>query len=90
VLHHAGPGHTADTIVAWLEDVQLLFAGDLARSAAASNLGNIADADLDAWPATIHTLLQEYPTATIVVPGHGRPGGRELLEHTLELLAAQE
>jgi metallo-beta-lactamase class B len=89
VLHHAGPGHTADTIVVWLEDVQLLFAGDLSRSGTATSLGYTAEADLDSWPATIKTLLQEYPSANIVVPGHGQPGGRELLEHTLDLLAAR-
>jgi hypothetical protein len=31
-------------------------------------------------------LKSKYPDARIIVPGHGDPGGPELIEHTLKLL----
>jgi len=86
-LRYLGPGHTEDTIVAWLPDVGVLFGGCLVRSADAETLGNTAEADLERWPATIEAVQREYGgAAQVVVPGHGRPGGAELLAHTLELL----
>jgi metallo-beta-lactamase class B VIM len=34
-------------------------------------------------------VRERFGAAAIVVPGHGEPGGPELLDHTLELLAGQ-
>jgi metallo-beta-lactamase class B len=82
-----GPGHTVDTVIVWIPDVRLLFGGDLVRSASAGSLGFTREADLENWPASIEALRREYGEAALVVPGHGRPGGTELLDHTLELLA---
>jgi metallo-beta-lactamase class B len=86
-VRDVGPGHTADTVVVWLPGARILFGGDLVRSAASRTLGYTAEADLDAWPTSIRALIEAYGDARLIVPGHGAPGGRELLEHTLELLA---
>jgi glyoxylase-like metal-dependent hydrolase (beta-lactamase superfamily II) len=86
-LRDVGPGHTEDTIVVWLPDVRILFGGDLVRSAASRSLGYTAEANLEAWPASVQALIEAYGDALLIVPGHGAPGGRELLDHTLELLA---
>lgn len=83
-VRFVGPGHTADNVVVWLADVRLLFGGDLVRSG--RSLGFTRDADIDSWPSSIEILRREYAEAALVVPGHGPPGGVELLEHTLELL----
>ncbi len=85
-LRFVGPGHTEDTIVVWLPDVEVLFGGCLVRSASAATLGYTAEADLGRWPATIEALQKRYGHARLIVPGHGRPGGAELLTHTLDLL----
>lgn len=82
-----GPGHTVDTIVVWLPDARILFGGDLVRSANARSLGYTREADLDRWPASVAALQRAYGEAALIVPGHGRPGGVELLSHTEELLA---
>jgi metallo-beta-lactamase class B len=87
-LHYAGPGHTEDTIVVWLPGAEILFGGCLVRSARSKTLGYTAEADLERWPTTIETLRRDYPQARLIVPGHGSPGGFELLDRTLELLAA--
>ena len=39
-------------------------------------------------PNAVGRLQKRYSQTELVVPGHGEPGGRELLAHTLELLAA--
>ncbi len=86
-LHYAGPGHTADNSVVWLPDDRILFGGCAVRSGASTQLGYTQEADLERWPRTIENLLEEYGAdARWIVPGHGRPGGTELLDRTLELL----
>lgn len=52
----------------------------------AKTLGNIAEADLIAWPASLAKVKNRYPSARLLVPGHGDPGGWELVENTLKLL----
>ena len=85
-LRYVGAGHTVDNIVVWIPDEKLLFGGCLVRSATANSLGNTAEADLVAWPATIRNLRQRYQEANLIVPGHGAPGGLKMLSRTLELL----
>jgi metallo-beta-lactamase class B len=85
-----GPGHTVDNIVVWIPDVEILFGGCLVRPGLAKTLGFAKEADLEQWPATIETLLEDYGDAKLIVPGHGSPGGRELLDRTLELLKASK
>lgn len=87
-LHFAGPGHVLDNIVVWIPEEKVLFGGCLVRSAASNFLGYTAEGDLEKWPHTIERLRREYGDAELIVPGHGKPGGLELLERTLELLAA--
>lgn len=86
VLFYPGAGHTRDNIVAWIPDQKVLFGGCLVKAADAGNLGNTAEADLAAWPATLARVKDRFPAIRLVVPGHGDPGGPELIEHTLELL----
>jgi len=85
-VFHPGAAHSADNIVVWLKASRILYAGDVARSRNADSLGNLADADRAAWPASLRAVMQRYPDAEIVVPGHGLHGGQELLVNTLRLL----
>ena len=84
-----GAGHTPDNITAWIPDAQVLFGGCFVKDRFAKTLGNIDDADRTAWPSSLKRLQKRYPNAMIVVPGHGKPGGLELLEHTQGLLKAK-
>jgi metallo-beta-lactamase class B len=70
-LFYPGAGHTADNIVVWLPATKILFGGCFVKSPAATDLGNLADADLTAWPASIAATRARYPHAAIIVPGHG-------------------
>ena len=81
-----GPGHTPDNLAVWLPQEKLLFGGCMVRAAGTRSMGNVADADVEAWPRSIATLLSRYDDVQTVVPSHGPVGDRGLLEHTLHLL----
>ena len=87
VCRYFGAGHTPDNIVIWIPADRVLFGGCMVKELRSEGLGNIADAVLDEWPGTISKVIQAYPEAVKVVPGHGALGGRELLFHTFELLS---
>lgn len=84
-LHYFGGGHTIDNIVVWLPESKILFGGCLIKAANSKNLGNTKEADVDHWLGTVQKVMDAYPEAEIVVPGHGTPGGKELLSHTITL-----
>lgn len=84
---YPGPGHTADNSVVYVADQAVLFGGCLIRAAATDDLGNVADADVAAWPETMRRLIERYGSARRVVPGHGAVGDAALLEHTRDLAA---
>lgn len=87
-LYFPGPGHSPDNVAVWLPEQRALFGGCLVKSAEASGPGNLADADLAAWPAALGRLRERYPETALIVPGHGRPGGWELLDNTHRLVVA--
>lgn len=84
-LFYPGPGHSPDNLMVWVARGRVLFAGCAVRALDAASLGNRAHADLSTWPRAIERALARYPTAEIVVPGHGEPGTLRLLHHTLRL-----
>ncbi len=88
-LSYVGPGHTVDNIVVWMPERLVLFGGCMVKSLSSRDLGNTAEADVAQWPRTIETLVQRFESAHLVVPGHGNPGGTDLLTHTLHLLRTQ-
>lgn len=82
---YPGPGHTADNIVLWLAQYQLLHGGCFVKAPRYPGLGNIADADVAAWPVSLQRLKSAYPQIKIVVPGHGNIGDAGLLDYSLQL-----
>lgn len=85
-LFFPGAGHAPDNIVVWHRDSGVLFGGCFVKDGAAKDLGNVEDADLAAWPASLERTKERFPEARVVVPGHGAPGGPELLVHTRALI----
>ncbi|HEV8268016.1 MAG TPA: subclass B1 metallo-beta-lactamase [Thermoanaerobaculia bacterium] len=86
-LFYPGPAHSPDNIVVYFPSSHVLFGGCLVRPAAAKDLGTTTDANLGAWPETVKAVGKRFPKAALVVPGHGAPGTKHLLTHTLALLA---
>ena len=74
-LHHV-PGHTPNTIFVHVPEEGVLFTGD-----DVCNLG--LPAFLDATIATFFAAIDRAAAIDFehLVPGHGEPGGPELLEH---------
>jgi len=83
-VFYPGAGHTIDNIVVSIPGDGVLFGGCLVKSVTSNGLGNVADSDIPAWPATIRTLVSRYGTPRHVIPGHGTIGG-DPLGHTLAL-----
>jgi metallo-beta-lactamase class B/metallo-beta-lactamase class B GIM len=84
-IFYPGAGHTADNLVVWLPQSRILFGGCLVRSLGSGGLGYTGEADIAQWPGSVDNVLERYPEARIVIPGHGGPGGIGLLTHTRKL-----
>lgn len=81
-----GPAHTSDGVVVWIPQDRLLVGGCTLKSNAARNLGNLADADPEAYPLTLQKLWDAFgESVTVVVPGHGLVGGPEIIRHNLQM-----
>jgi metallo-beta-lactamase class B len=85
---YPGGGHTVDNIVVYFPEQQILFGGCLVKSADSRGLGNLADAVPASWDASIVKVMNRFPDANIVIPGHGSHGDMELLKNT-RLLVSQ-
>lgn len=84
INHYLGEAHTRDNIITWIPSESTIFGGCMVKSMNAGK-GNLADANVEAWPGTIEKIKSTCPTAKIVVPGHGDAGGKELLDYTIAL-----
>ena len=74
--------------MAFIPDIGVLFGGCMFRTAG-FGIGNTADADLGAYADSVRNVIARYgQDARVVVPGHGTPGGPELLQLTLDLAIA--
>lgn len=81
-----GAGHSPDNLVVYFPERRLLFGGCLVKSAESRSLGNLGDADVDAWPQSLQYLKDHFPETERVIPGHGAFGSVRLIDHSLELL----
>ncbi len=79
-----GEGHTKDNIVGYIPSEKALFGGCLVKQVNAPK-GNLADATVSEWPTTVTKIKKELPDLEIVIPGHGKNGGTELLDYTINL-----
>ncbi|OON82976.1 MBL fold metallo-hydrolase [Streptomyces tsukubensis] len=80
-LVHVGPAHTTNDIVVWLPGPRVLFAGDVVMNGATpfALMGSV-QGSLDA----VERLRALKPQ--VIVGGHGRVGGAELLDDTARYL----
>lgn len=77
---HPGRGHTSGDCVVRIGDADVLVVGDLVEEAD----GGVPSFGPDSWPLdwplALDVALQLITPATVVVPGHGNPVGREFVE----------
>ncbi len=79
---HALPGHTADCIVGHIPEWGIWLGGDTVETP----LPVVNDgAALPGWISALEDWARA-PRVGSVIPAHGAPGGRELLEHNVAYL----
>ena len=61
-----------------------MFGGCLIKELNASK-GYLGDANVADWSGTVEKVKKEYPNVKIIVPGHGAPGSKKLLDYTIKL-----
>jgi metallo-beta-lactamase class B len=84
VVKFPGEGHTRDNIVGYFPADRVMFGGCLVKELNASK-GYLGDANLATWSATVEHVKKEFPNVSIVVPGHGEHGNKDLLDYTIRL-----
>jgi glyoxylase-like metal-dependent hydrolase (beta-lactamase superfamily II) len=75
---YVGAAHSVDNVIVWFPERGVLFGGCMVRSY--PGLGFTADADVSRWAAAVDAAAALGPR--LVIPGHGAPGGPELLAAT--------
>lgn len=84
--YYFGAAHSMDNIVVWIPSEKILFPGCMCKSIDATNLGNTADGSLKDYRSTLEKVQARFRMAKVVVPGHGKTGGPELLTHTISII----
>jgi len=83
-----GEGHSKDNIVSYISGEKVLFGGCLIKELNAKK-GYLGDANVNEWSNTVQKVKETYPDVKTIVPGHGKSGGKELLEYTIQLFEPQ-
>ncbi|MCL2126935.1 MAG: subclass B1 metallo-beta-lactamase [Treponema sp.] len=84
IVEYFGEGHTIDNIVGYVPSEKILFGGCLIKETGAEK-GNISEANVEEWPRTVKKVKAKHPDVRIIIPGHGKTGGAELLDYTIKL-----
>jgi len=79
-----GEGHTKDNIIGYFPEDHTIFGGCLIKEVGAGK-GYLGDANTSTWPETVRKIKSKYPKVEIVIPGHGKWGGTQLFDYTIEL-----
>jgi metallo-beta-lactamase class B len=87
-VEYLGEGHTSDNVIAYFPHEKILFGGCLIKETGAGK-GYLADANVEVWPQTVQKVRDKFADVKIVVPGHGKWGGIELLDYTIQLFKSQ-
>jgi glyoxylase-like metal-dependent hydrolase (beta-lactamase superfamily II) len=79
---HPLPGHTLDSIVAFIPNMNLLLAGDAVELPCPSVPPGC---DLQAWIRSLEGW-RDHPGVRTVIPAHGPSGNTDILEATIAYL----
>lgn len=82
---YPGQGHTKDNIVIWFEREKILYGGCLIKSFEDTNLGNLADANINEYATTLARVQRKCKSPRYIIPGHGSWSKTTSLSHTLEM-----
>ena len=77
-LYDLGQGQTFHDLVVYLKKRKVLFAGDLVFNQINPSLIKEDGTDIENWKSILTRMYKSFDANT-VVPGHGMPGGNELI-----------
>jgi metallo-beta-lactamase class B len=83
--YYPGEGHTPDNIVIWFEKEKVLYGGCLIKSVQDTSLGNLADANVNTYAATLENVQRKFIKPKFIIPGHNSWKDIRSLEHTLRM-----
>jgi len=83
--YYPGHGHAPDNIVIWFNHERILYGGCLVKSMDDNTLGNLGDADVQAYPTTLKNVLLKYKNPQYIIPGHNSWRNKRSLKHTLKM-----
>ena len=83
--YYPGQAHTPDNIVIWFEKERILYGGCLVKSVEDDNLGNLSEASVKDYAATIKNVREKCKNPKYIVTGHNDWININSLEHTLEM-----
>jgi metallo-beta-lactamase class B len=86
ISEFVGEGHTIDNIIGYFPSEKTLFGGCLIKAIGAGK-GNLEDANTEDWAASVQKIKTKYKDIKVVVPGHGKSGGEDLLDFTIDLFS---
>jgi metallo-beta-lactamase class B len=84
-LFYPGESHAKDNLTMFIENENVLFGSCIIKSIESKNLGFTIDANMKNWPIAVKQIKERYKNVSVVIPHHGKWGGKELFDHTLSL-----
>lgn len=88
-IAYPGAAHAEENLVVYVPSQKILYGGCAIKGAEANSMGNLSDADIKAWPATLNWVKATYPETQTIVPGHGKGSDLRLIDKTLSMIAAK-
>lgn len=79
-IHHFGAGHTDNDLVIHLKNENILHTGDLVFNGTHPFYDPSAGVTAKGWINSLNMMLELCNDDTIVVPGHGPVGGKDIIE----------
>lgn len=84
ITFYPGEGHSRDNIVTYIPELKIVFGGCMIK-ALGSGKGNLSDANVQKWSDSVKRVRKTFAGAKIIIPGHGPPGNRRLLQYTIRM-----
>ncbi|MCP4151679.1 MAG: MBL fold metallo-hydrolase [bacterium] len=81
-----GETHTVDNVAVYFHKRKILFGGCMLQSTERNKLGFIGDANMKQWPTAVEKVIKKFNDCKIIIPGHGKWGGKDIFQHTLTLI----
>jgi len=85
-VYFPGESHTIDNTVVYIKNKKILFGGCMIKGLEFDTPGFTGYANMAEWPKSVRNVMNRFKDAEIIIPGHGTPGGRELLPHMINVL----